>query len=116
MLFKSIALAVSLLARLASTWVVDMNKPFIDPYYDKDGGLRLESALRASLPEKSYSSSHWSSGWLPDICKDIATDWSHSPWDIDAINVTYPDCGTPWVLCRHKRHPLSEQQLIGVSL
>ncbi|KAM7185480.1 hypothetical protein V8F33_012367 [Rhypophila sp. PSN 637] len=104
-----------LLVSHVSAWVTDMDdKPFIDPFYDKDGGLRLEAALRANLPEKAYSSSHWSSGWLPDICRDIASDWNHNLWDIDAINVTYPDCSTPWVLCRHKAHPRSEQELLGL--
>jgi len=115
MFLKPTVLAISLLASLASAWVVEMDKPFIDPFYDKDGGLRLEPALRAALPEKAWSSSHWSSGWLPDICKDIAVDWNHNPWDIDALNVTFSDCGTPWVLCRHKRHLRSEQELFGVS-
>ena len=117
MFFKPTAVfAAGLFAPLAAAWVVEMpDKPYINPVYDIDGQLRLEPALRNALPEKPYSYAHWNSEFIPDICRDIAIDWQHNPRDIDVFNITYPDCSTPWVLCRHKRSPVSEQAIIGVS-
>jgi hypothetical protein len=35
-----------------------------------------------------------------------------SPYDIQVFNVTYSDCGMPWVMCRHHSSEISQYQMV----
>ncbi|KAF2638199.1 hypothetical protein P280DRAFT_405066, partial [Massarina eburnea CBS 473.64] len=62
----------------------------------------LKDGLNKNLPETKYTKSQWQSGWIPQACKNLASDTKTSPKDFEIWDVTYADCGDPWVFCHHK--------------
>ena len=106
---------LGLMAGLAGLAVGQINKPSAQPPFDV--WWSMDDANRANIPTVSWTSSHWSSGWIPETCTGARDGWlsQFSPWDFDVLNVTYSDCRDPWVICRHKQSPLSEQDIFTVS-
>jgi hypothetical protein len=96
-LFSLLALAACISASCAQG---GPNKTAIDPAFDVFG--TISKRIKAQLPHRNYTVTHWEKGWLPHDCAYHAETLGYAPADLEAFNLTYPDCDEPWVACRHK--------------
>lgn len=89
-----------------------LSKPVIKPPFP-DGGLgSLGPDLMTSLNISSYNSEDWADDLLPQDCKTLAKNANFSPNDVSAFNLRFDDCPSqPWVFCRHKDSPLTQQAM-----
>ncbi|KAL9088206.1 MAG: hypothetical protein Q9165_006333 [Trypethelium subeluteriae] len=62
----------------------------------------LEQGLEDNLAQTAYTLSQWTNGQIPKDCFDIANDEGQAPTDYEVYEVTYSDCGDPWLFCYHK--------------
>ena len=90
-----------------------LSKPPIKPAFDLDGSM--ETQLRNTLPEHSYTVTVWASGFVPQACKTEAENNGLSAADMTVLNVTYSDCADPWVVCRHNDSPVSQDEILLVG-
>lgn len=51
---------------------------------------------------------------IPDRCRDVANAHNLSPYDIEVFNVHYTDCNDAWIMCRHHKAEVSQDQMIEV--
>ncbi|KAK4217764.1 hypothetical protein QBC37DRAFT_479401 [Rhypophila decipiens] len=73
----------------------------------------LGPGISSNLPLTTASSVMWATGYIPMYCKYEAGAQGVSPYDIQVFNITYSDCSTPWVFCRHKDSPTSQTDMIN---
>jgi hypothetical protein len=86
--------------------------PSLDFSLEGDAG---DNIYNQYLPTHTYKLSQWAKGKMPQACyywavtadKWVATDFTM--W-----NVTYSDCSTPYVICRHKNAPKTIDQIATV--
>lgn len=101
---------------LASIASGALDKPVIDPEFP-DGGLdSLAQGLTDNLASVEGGSwKAWDAGWIPKDCKSIAEDAEFAATDIIPFDISYPDCpDDPWVFCRHKDSPMSEDTIVDI--
>ncbi|KAH7303801.1 hypothetical protein B0I35DRAFT_495969, partial [Stachybotrys elegans] len=83
-----------------------LDKPIVDPVTPS-----MDVSLLNTLRPVRHLYRLWVDGNLPLRCYDIAIQEGFSPADVDAYDVTYDDCETPWVFCRHRS---AEMDLFGM--
>ncbi|CAM1510704.1 Fc.00g010390.m01.CDS01 [Cosmosporella sp. VM-42] len=97
---------------LASVASATLDKPVIQPPFP-DGGLQsLDQGLDGSLATVKNTWAVWEPGWIPQDCKNLIQSTQYSAADVITLQIQYDDCKDPWVFCRHKDSPLSEQQIV----
>lgn len=99
--FAGAALVAPALARL--------DKPLISPAIPP-----LDDGLFKNLKPTQSTHDQWEWGWIPDRCRDEANAHNLSPYDIEVFNVHYTDCSDAWVMCRHHKAQVSQDQMIDV--
>lgn len=103
--FASAASVVSL-AALASA---QLDKPVIDPEFPEGA---LDQGLLDNLPTPEYELKFWDNGFIPADCKSLAEGAEYNAADVETFEILYADCpNDPWVFCRHKDAPNSEDQI-----
>ncbi|KAL6237117.1 hypothetical protein BDW75DRAFT_238578 [Aspergillus navahoensis] len=55
-----------------------------------------------SLPTVNSQIAVWASGYIPKDCQDLGSDEGYDASEFEVYEVTYDDCGDPWLFCRHK--------------
>ncbi|KAK0726284.1 hypothetical protein B0T21DRAFT_452948 [Apiosordaria backusii] len=103
MLFNTAQLVAGLL--LAGEATAQLTKPLINPPFGELGPV-LQSRLRTP----QYTVNKWPWGLIPLRCRAVAEQENYTPYDIEVYDVTYSDCPTKWVLCRHNQSPTSPAQ------
>lgn len=107
---RSVALsAAASAASLASLASAQLDKPVIDPEFPSGG---LDQGLNDHLRAPGSSWDAWEEGWIPEDCKNMIEGTEFSVQDITPFNIHYDDCEDPWVFCRHKDSPLSEDYIV----
>ena len=51
----------------------------------------LKDGLNKHLTETKFKKSQWQSGWIPQACKNLASDTKTQPQDFEIWDVTYDD-------------------------
>jgi len=110
---RSVALSAAASAvSLASLASAQLDKPVIDPEFPGGGLGGLDQGLNDNLHAPGSSWEAWEEGWIPEDCKNMVEGSEFSVQDITPFNIKYDDCETPWVFCRHKDSPLSEDTIV----
>ncbi|KAM7203798.1 hypothetical protein V8F20_003804 [Naviculisporaceae sp. PSN 640] len=73
----------------------------------------LGPGISSNLPLPTATTTLWANGYIPEYCKYEANAQGVSPYDIQVFNITYSDCSTPWVFCRHKDSPTSQNDMVN---
>ncbi|KAL2829044.1 hypothetical protein BJY01DRAFT_228166 [Aspergillus pseudoustus] len=85
---------------LATLGAATLDKPALTSNLDY-----LLDGNTAALPTTAHSIAIWSAGWIPQDCKDLGEGEDLSATDFEVYQITYEDCGDPWLVCRHKEAP-----------
>ncbi|QKX57523.1 uncharacterized protein TRUGW13939_04637 [Talaromyces rugulosus] len=62
----------------------------------------LADGNNANLAVNQGTYQQWEAGTIPADCKSLGQEEGKDPNDFEVYDVTYGDCGDPWVFCRHK--------------
>ncbi|KAK3389427.1 hypothetical protein B0H63DRAFT_518655 [Podospora didyma] len=74
-----------------------------------------EAAFKQYLPTHTFTVSQWNNGKMPERCYYWAVEadkWNAA--DFTVYNVTFSDCSTPYVVCRHKNAPKTVSEIATV--
>ncbi|KAL5339728.1 hypothetical protein BJX70DRAFT_397440 [Aspergillus crustosus] len=99
----------SLVLASLSGALAQLSKPVMSPavpFY------HMDAILYEILPSTVFSFTQWEWGTLPARCKSVADNRGINAYDINVYEVTYDDCDTPWVFCRHHDAQVSLDQMI----
>ncbi|KAI9660571.1 MAG: hypothetical protein M1821_009923 [Bathelium mastoideum] len=91
------ALAAATLAQAQYNTTAPLNKPPLESSLSY-----LEQGLEDNLAKTAYTLSQWTNGQIPEDCFNIANEEGQAPTDYETYEVTYSDCGDPWLFCYHK--------------
>ncbi|KAH8895248.1 hypothetical protein GQ53DRAFT_761835 [Thozetella sp. PMI_491] len=83
--------------------------PALDFSLENDAG---DLIYQKYLPSHTYTLSQWAKGKMPEACYYWGV--TRDQWvaaDFTMWNVTYSDCSTPYVVCRHKNAPKTIDQI-----
>jgi len=101
MAMLSLSPLLALAACFSASYAQDgPNKTAVDPSFDMFGGM--SEVIGSHLPFQKYIVSYWDKGWIPHDCAFHAEAFGYAAADLEAFNLTFPDCDEPWVTCRHK--------------
>ncbi|KAH7106131.1 hypothetical protein BKA62DRAFT_668832 [Auriculariales sp. MPI-PUGE-AT-0066] len=98
--------SVTVALGLAASSVAQLPKPVLfsdglSPHVDATFMANIQPQNITSLVSRTW-------GTLPEACLDYAHGAGLKGWDIEVYEVTYSDCDTPWVFCRHHEAQLSQ--------
>lgn len=96
-------------AALVGPALARLDKPLISPPIPS-----LDDGLFKNLKPTQSTHDQWEWGWIPDRCRDEANAHNLSPYDIEVFNVHYTDCSDAWIMCRHHKAEVSQDQMIDV--
>mgnify|MGYP000961832720 CR=1 FL=1 len=99
---------------LATMATAALDKPVINPTFPGGGLDSLAPGLMDSLQIKANTWKAWDNGFIAQDCKTLAEGNNVSPMDITTFEIKYDDCDDPWVMCRHKDAPLTEQNIVDM--
>jgi hypothetical protein len=103
-------LAVALTAALAPL-VSAQKKAVINPSLDMD---KFETPFKTAWPVTAHTIQQWPAGHTTAKCKDWAIAHNLTVTDFELFEVTYDDCSVPWIMCRHKEAPPSQEEMADV--
>lgn len=86
--------------------------PILDFSLQRSAG---DKAYASYLPTTEYTLSQWPKGKMPRPCYYWGVErdrWNAA--DFTIYNVTYTDCGMPWVVCLNKKVPRTIKQIAKV--
>ncbi|KAF2760472.1 hypothetical protein EJ05DRAFT_285729 [Pseudovirgaria hyperparasitica] len=91
----------------------ELDKPVIQPpFYDN----KLVPALNESLQTTEHTIDLWANNSIPSICKSAIEEQAVdgvllTSGPVEVFSVTYADCDTPWIMCRHPTASASRQTM-----
>jgi len=72
----------------AATLAMAQSHPNIQPPINWD---QIESGLTANLHSTASTKEYWGAGWIPQACKDIASQKGLNPQDFTVFNIRFND-------------------------
>ena len=100
------------LATLAGLAAAQGQNPVINPEISR---TQIINGLDPHMPFNGASYALWDANWIYESCKSEAEMRGYNIHDIEVWDAYYPDCDSPWLMCRHKDVKISRDEIIIVS-